>query len=780
MVRRQVGSCIVAAVFLLISAASWLPGYVDAAAVSPANPVLRQQSAAAASEAAGETPAKPDEQAAQAAVPAGQEIVHRSLFASLLHGLIGQSDESRQRIGHIVDNLPNLLPELRAVFLRFCPDHTGRGALRNIFWVMFFIGCGLAAGSASTWMLRRNSLGGQEGGMVRPEAGMVKGITGRLGAGLISALPPLLGLVVFFLVSYSLYYTLFWVDTPPLQLLFIALLLAIALIRSGAIILGIIFAPASEQMRLLPLSSEMAAAIQRLVAWSWGYIVIVFMLAVAIEHLGAKPEIVAMVKVLGGTLLLGLTAVAVVLYRGRIRSYILAESVRDRGEASWVAIRLASLWHLLTLLYLFLLWVMMLATMINNEQPSRGAFVMSFFILPIWLMADRLIQWLVRYALQTLKLDGGAAVAHAGGMDDDGQGTTRRIAARVMPAARTGVVMVLGFWLASLWGYDLPFMSKLVGAAVDSLVIVALALIFWRALSSWIEAKIVESMPEKSGEDDTHDDEWGPHTVQDRSLTLLPIVRKFVGIILVVMVAMTVLSSLGVDIGPLLAGAGVLGLAVGFGAQKIVSDIFSGFFYLLDDAFRVGEYVNAGSISGTVEKITLRNLMLRHHRGMLQIVPHSDLGPITNFMRGGIIEKFSLDFPYDTDIDKIRKIIKKVGQEMLEDPELGPNFLRPMKSQGVREITNSVMTIRVKFTARPGTHFLIRREAFKRITQALKAKGINYAHRKVIVDLPAVEAGEDAGQQARLAQAAGAAAQRIIEQEEEQLKAEQALKAGKA
>lgn len=251
-------------------------------------------------------------------------------------------------------------------------------------------------------------------------------------------------------------------------------------------------------------------------------------------------------------------------------------------------------------------------------------------------------------------------------------------------------------------------------------------------------------------------------------MTLLPIVRKFVGIALVVMVALTVLSSLGVDIGPLLAGAGVIGLAVGFGAQKIVSDIFSGFFFLLDDAFRVGEYLTAGSISGTVEKITLRNLMLRHHRGMLQIVPHSELGPITNYMRGGIIEKFSLDFPYDADIDKIRKIIKRVGQEMLDDPELGPNFLKPMKSQGVREITNSVMTIRVKFTARPGTHFVIRREAFRRITLALNAKGIYYAHRKVIVDLPQPPAEPaDAAQTAALAGAAGAAARRMFEQEQE-------------
>ncbi len=127
---------------------------------------------------------------------------------------------------------------------------------------------------------------------------------------------------------------------------------------------------------------------------------------------------------------------------------------------------------------------------------------------------------------------------------------------------------------------------------------------------------------------------------------------------------------MGVEIGPLLAGAGVIGIAIGFGAQKMVSDVFSGFFYLLDDAFRVEEYLTAGSVSGTVESITLRNVMLRHHRGMLQIVPHSELSAITNFMRGGMVIKFSLDFPYDANIDQIRKIIKKVGQAMLNDEEL--------------------------------------------------------------------------------------------------------------
>jgi small-conductance mechanosensitive channel len=120
--------------------------------------------------------------------------------------------------------------------------------------------------------------------------------------------------------------------------------------------------------------------------------------------------------------------------------------------------------------------------------------------------------------------------------------------------------------------------------------------------------------------------------------------------------------------------------------------------------------------------------------GMLQIVPHSDLGAVTNFMRGGIVIKFPLEFPYDTDIDKVRKIIKNVGQAMLEDEEIGDDFILPLKSQGVNEIANSVMVIRVKFTAKPGKQFVIKREAFRRITEALNSKNIYYAHRKVLVD----------------------------------------------
>jgi small-conductance mechanosensitive channel len=345
----------------------------------------------------------------------------------------------------------------------------------------------------------------------------------------------------------------------------------------------------------------------------------------------------------------------------------------------------------------------------------------------------------------------------------------RRISLRAHQVFKIILFVILLIWFLSLWGISIPLASAALNAMFDSLVAIALALVTWRFASSYIARQLEESEPKEEQKEEDVDDEFGGVTQRGRSYTLLPMLRKVIGTVLVVMVLLIVISSLGVNIAPLLAGAGVFGLAIGFGAQKLVSDVLSGFFFLLDDAFRVGEYIQAGSIKGTVEAITLRNVMLRHHRGMLQVVPHSDLGAITNYMRGGIVIKFPLEFPYNTNIDQVRKIIKKVGIAMLEDQEISDDFILPVKSQGVYEITNSVMVIRVKFTAKPGKQFLIKREAFRRITEALNAKGIYYAHRKVIVDFPEEAKVEGAeGKTRQHALEAGAAAAITIQAEEEQ------------
>jgi small-conductance mechanosensitive channel len=221
-----------------------------------------------------------------------------------------------------------------------------------------------------------------------------------------------------------------------------------------------------------------------------------------------------------------------------------------------------------------------------------------------------------------------------------------------------------------------------------------------------------------------------------RLRTLLPLARGTVFAVVCVMGVLSVLAALGVNIGPLLAGAGVVGLAVGFGAQALVRDIISGAFYLLDDAFRVGEYIDVGDAKGTVEKIGIRSMQLRHHRGPINIVPYGAIRRMTNESRDWVVEKLEFRLTYDTDITKVKKIIKRIGQDLAADPEMGPHILQPLKSQGVLAMEDSALLVKAKFTAKPGEQFVIRREAYQRIKQAFDEAGIHFAHRQVTVFVP--------------------------------------------
>ncbi|WP_051305453.1 mechanosensitive ion channel family protein [Desulfogranum mediterraneum] len=708
---------------------------------------------------------------ASIAPPAGERMKGpASLFHHILQILSSEQDEAENQFRLLWAGVPQVAPDLKRVFIRLCPYETVEGAVDNLLWVLLF----LAVGTCCEALFRftvfsryfRPPPETGTGGLLPLE---------KILTGIIQETPKLLGLLIFFGCAYFSFMFFIWTDSIYVQVLFLAALIAICAIRVIAAISRVIFAPGQTQCRALPADCRLTRTAHRLLTWTFGYIILTLMSAVVIRRLGADLQTVRLLQLGSASLLLLATAVAIVIYRDRIREQLL----QPRGEGQklrWKQQQFASIWHILAISYLVILWLLLLNDLADPSYNRRGAFIPSFFIVPIWMVADRLVQWLVAYTMKTLQL-------HRKQDDEPGEPSTEEqvqgqrgeeLYLRIKGIARSGVVAVMVIWVAGLWNIRIPLFSQLAQVALDTLIILTLAIVFWQFISSWIERKIAESIPED--EEEREEDEWGGAAARGRAYTLLPMVRKCVSSVLIVMVTMTILSSLGVDIGPLLAGAGVIGLAVGFGAQKLVADVFSGFFYLLDDAFRVGEYIEASTISGTVESITLRNAMIRHHRGMLQIIPHSDLGAITNYMRGGIIVKFNLDFPYDAPIDKIRKIIKKVGQRMLEDEEYGKDFIRPVKSQGVREITNSVMTIRVKFTAQPGTHFVIRREAYRLITEALNAQGIFYAHRKVIVDLPETSPNsrqEQPEKQQQLAKAAGAAAlraqkEKILEQEEKE------------
>ncbi|MDF1715912.1 MAG: mechanosensitive ion channel family protein [Antarcticimicrobium sp.] len=287
--------------------------------------------------------------------------------------------------------------------------------------------------------------------------------------------------------------------------------------------------------------------------------------------------------------------------------------------------------------------------------------------------------------------------------------------------------------LALIWGTDNRLMSNsVVGSALDVTVILFIGYIVYHLFRIWIDSRIAEETgDEEAGE---LGDEGGA-TGATRLATLLPLFRGAILAVVVVSVALIALLELGVNVSPLFAGAGVVGLAVGFGAQTLVRDIFSGAFFLFDDAFRKGEYIDLGEVKGTVEKISVRSFQLRHHLGALHTIPFGEIKTLSNYSRDWVIMKLPLRVTYDTDVEKVRKLIKKLGQELLSDPVIGENFIQPLKSQGVIEMQDSAMIIRVKFMTKPGDQWLVRKKVFEEIRELFAREGVKFAHREVTVRL---------------------------------------------
>ena len=206
---------------------------------------------------------------------------------------------------------------------------------------------------------------------------------------------------------------------------------------------------------------------------------------------------------------------------------------------------------------------------------------------------------------------------------------------------------------------------------------------------------------------------------RQRLRTLLPVLRNLLLVVVVTVAALMALSAIGVDVGPLVAGAGIVGIAIGFGAQTLVKDIISGMLFLFDDAFRVGEYIESGPIKGTVEAFSLRSIKLRHQRGALHTVPFGALSTITNQSRDWVIDKMSIGVTYDTDLDAVKRIVKEIGRVLQDDPEVSPHILETLKMQGVEQFGDFAIQVRLKMRTRPGEQFVIRRRAYALIKRRI-------------------------------------------------------------
>jgi small-conductance mechanosensitive channel len=296
-----------------------------------------------------------------------------------------------------------------------------------------------------------------------------------------------------------------------------------------------------------------------------------------------------------------------------------------------------------------------------------------------------------------------------------------------------GLVWVGGLHIiASIWS---PFMGGETSIAADWafwLERLSLAVVGCWAVASFIWNYSEAIAPSPAILLPGHEDQ-NEKRQTSRLSTAMPVVRNLaLGGVLAVG-SLVILSALGVNVAPLLAGFGVLGLALSFGSQALVKDIVSGIFFIAEDAFRIGEYISTGNQQGTVEQIAIRSVRLRHHNGPVHTVPFGQINSVSNYSRDWGTIKFQLKFERDSDPELIRKTAKKVGTAMLDDPEFGADFLVPLKMQGIQDITENSIIVRFKFTSLPGNPSIIKREAIKRLISACKAAGLEFASNAVTV-----------------------------------------------
>ncbi len=475
---------------------------------------------------------------------------------------------------------------------------------------------------------------------------------------------------------------------------------------------------------------------------------------------GADAETDLLLRVLLGGVFVALLIVLAI----RLRHYGAELIVGAEAESGSIRQGLARIWWMLMIVYILLIWFMSVGKLAKTGESSLVPGLGSLLLFVLIPYLDMGLQWLItRYfeykeeetppaeelaadenseanppAVDLIEPDTSADLeATAQDTEISTQAYEPGYIATALRYARVLMVIAILAIFMRLWEIDLRAISaqlvgqRFAGALFDIGITILLTWALWGVIRISIERKLDDG---KGSADEAEEEAEAGGLGGTRVETILPLIRIFIKITLMVMAVLISLSALGVNIGPLIAGAGVIGIAIGFGAQTLVRDIVSGFFYLLDDAFRIGEYVVIDQIRGTVEKISVRSFQLRHHNGPVHTIPYGEIRTLTNWSRDWAIMKFELRIPFETDIDMVRKIIKQIGIDMMEDPLFGPLLLMPLKSQGVNRMDDSALIIRCKFTAIPGQQYLIRREAFTRIQRVFEEKGIQFAPRRVLVE----------------------------------------------
>ena len=500
----------------------------------------------------------------------------------------------------------------------------------------------------------------------------------------------------------------------------LTLIFGIVLARAILAVSRAVLAPRIGSLRLLPLSDGTAAYLH---VWLRRLANTVVYGAVMLEALAAfdlpAGAQAALLHLLG--LAVAAMLIALILQNRRpvaerLRSG--AEGAPEAGGESRTGIaglrralgRLGELWHVAAIVYVLAgLFVWLIDVEGGLAFMARATLVSAVILL----IAMASIAGLGRLLDRLFRIEDALREKNPGLEQRANRylaAVRRTVFGAILVVALLAILDVWGFGVAEL--LQTPAGRALVRTVLVVLLVVVGAFILWELIET-AAARYLSRL-----------DETGEGSRAVRMRTLLPMVEKALLVAIVVIAAMIVLSEIGLDIGPLLAGAGVLGLAVGFGAQTLVKDVITGVFIIVEDSMAIGDFVTVAGRSGVVEDLSVRSVTLRDYSGSKHTIPFSSIGDVENLTKDYSYAVLDYGVGYGENVDAVIAVIRETGDGLRADPDFRDRILEELEVAGLQELGDSAVVIRSRFKCRPGFQWGVRREMNRRIKAAFDANGI--------------------------------------------------------
>ena len=672
--------------------------------------------------------AAPEAEGVAPAAPASTEpalLAPNTLGAQLLQGasqrLAAFSDQLVATVQAIAD-----LPAMLGWLTSLARDPITQSRVLDASWKLILVlGLGLLAEWAVMQALRRPR-DWLDAHALPYDAGWARLkrlplVLGRLGLDLIPV-------AAFALVSYGLISAVR--PLPSTQLVMLTANNAYIASRVVMAAARMLLSPASTHLRILPVLDETAAYVT---IWL-RRIVLVLVSSYAVAEAGLQFGLPwsAHDSILRIALLLVTLFLVIIILQNRqtVSAFLRAPELAEGEEPDqarrffrMLRDRASDVWHLVAIAWLIAAWGVWALEIQSGFWRLLKVSFSTILILSLAKLADMAMRRVVQRAFRITP----ELAARYPGLESR--------ANRYLPVLKGSASLAIGaialLFLLESWGLEAfawfghgKLGNRLISSIVSISLTITLALVMWEGINAAIQRHLERlSRDAKAAQ-------------SARVRTLLPMLRTALLAVILIFVVLSVLAEIGVNVAPLIAGAGVVGIAVGFGSQRLVQDVITGIFLLLEDAVAVGDVVQLGGLSGVVEHLSIRSIKLRAVDGSLHIIPFSAVTSVTNQTRDFAFAVIDVNVDYAEDTDHVAQTLRDIVAEMRQDPRWRPVIRDDLDVMGVDKLGDSGVVIRVRLKTEPSQRWAVAREMNRRIKRRFDELGIDipYPHQKLVME----------------------------------------------